>query len=711
MRRNLLILTIALAATLLCGWLQVQESQALYPGGPLHAVEAAAQDAVLRTRNPERYGTSVGRDPRSLITLVSIDERSLGQLGLFRNWPRSYYAQVIDELMTAPPRAIALDVGFFEPAADDGQLAAAIDRARAQRPATAVVLAAAGEGDANRGSDGSVAFNGGLQPDASLATDPDVGATDVLPDDRGVVRTMPLLLDMGTTQRPSLGLLAAARYLRRPTYVDARPDLDTFVLAGRQIPVDASSAVRINYFGPPSDPSAPLSTFKTVSFVDVLRGQADPATWRDGITFIGLIGATGFADDYWTPVSEQGHKMAGVEIHANVAATLLSTQFLRDAPLGVDLVLTLLVAMAVALIVANLGPVTAAVGTLGVMAAYLLSNLVVLDQAGTQAALATPLLAGALTFVGGTAYRVGIEQRQARALQSALASVIPESVAQEIARHPQQVQLGGERRTISVLFTDLKGFTSFSETLDPQVLSRVLAEYLDAMSSVVFQFGGTLDKFIGDAVMAFWNAPLDDAEHAWHACQAALEMQAMVGRLSDRWEAEGLSRQQMRIGIHTGPASVGNMGSTRRFAYTAVGDTVNLAARLEPLNNEYGTRICVSQATFDAAQGHEPLLARHLDLVAVKGKREAVPVLELLGRANDAALVARYAPVLEAFNRAMVLYHAQQFEAAADLFGDAARAGGDEVDLPSVIYIERCRELLREPPGADWDRVYVMKHK
>jgi adenylate cyclase len=714
-RRNVVVLGIALVAAAFCGWLQMQEAQALYSGGPLHAVESVTQDAVLRTRNPDRYGTSVGRDPRTLITLVSIDERSLAQLGLFRNWPRGYYAQVIDELLTAPPRVIALDVGFFEPAADDAQFAASIARARASRPATSVVLAAAGGGDPTRDADHIVSFGGGLEPDATLSSDPDVGAADVLPDDRGIVRTMPLLFNLGDTQRPSLGLIAAARYLRRPTAVDSRPDPNTFVLAGRQIPVDGSSAVRINYFGPPSDPGGSSSTFRTVSFVDVLRGQADPSTWRDGIAFIGLIGAAGFADDYWTPVSDQGHKMAGVELHANVAATLLSTQFLREAPLALDAAGILLIAVLVALITANLGPVTAAASAAGVLAAWLVGNLVILDQTGLQVSLATPILAGALTFAGGTAYRVGIEQRQSRALQAALASVIPPSVAQEISRNPDRVRLGGERRTISVLFTDLKGFTSFSETVEPEVLSRLMTEYLDAMTSIVFQYGGTVDKFVGDAVMAFWNAPLDDPDHAWHACQAAIDMQAEIGRLSDRWEAEGLARQQMRIGINTGPASVGNMGSTRRFAYTALGDTVNLAARLEPLNNEYGTRICISQATFDAAQaeggGGAALLVRHLDLVTVKGKQSAVPVLELLGRAADAALVARYTPVLEAFNRAMVLYHAQQFEAAAELFGDAARAGGDEVDLPSLMYIERCRDLSLQPPGADWDRVYVMKHK
>jgi adenylate cyclase len=706
-RRNLTILGIAIVAALIAAVLQVQESQALYPGGPLHAMESAAQDTVLRTRNPARYGSSVGRDPRGLITLVAIDEHSLAQLGLFRAWPRAYYAQVIDHLLAAPPRVVILDIGFFEPAADDASLADAIGRARAQRPAVPVVLAAVGGGDASRGADGAVRFATGLEPLADLAANADIGATDVLPDDRGEVRAMPLLLDLGSDQRPTLGLLAATRYLRRPTYVDARPDPDTLVVAGRQVPVDASSAVRINYFGPPSDPGAPASTFRTVSFADVLSGQADPSTWRDGIVFIGLIGAAGFADDYWTPVSDQGHKMAGVEIHANVAATLLSTQFLREAPLAVDLALIACLALLIGGLAANLGVLTASLASLALAGAYVLANLVILDQAGLQLALATPVFAAVVTFAGSTAYRVGVEQRQARALQSALASVIPPGVAQEIARNPERLRIGGERRTLTVMFTDLRDFTGFSETLEPQVLSRVLTEYLDTMSSVVFQFGGTLDKFVGDAVMAFWNAPLDDVEHARHACEAALAMQAELSRLSDAWQVEGLPRQFMRVGIHTGPASVGNMGSTRRFAYTAVGDTVNLASRLESLNNEYGTRICISQQTLDAVGPEHGLLVRHLDLVAVKGKRQAVPVLELI----DPKLRAQYAPTLDLFERGLTLYNAQHFRAAADLFAEANRAAPNGFDPPSAMYADRCRELSESPPGPSWDRVYVMKHK
>ena len=712
LRRNVFTLGIAVAAMVLAAYLQIQESTALYPGGPLHAMESAAQDAVLRTRDPARYGTSVGRDPRQLMTIVAIDEKSLAELGLFRNWPRGYYAQVIDQLMAAPPRVIALDVGFFEQGSDDQQLADAIGRARTQKPPTAVILAAAGDGDATRASDGRVVFRGGLSPVPTLLqTDPDVGLTNVLPDDRGEVRSMPLLADINGAQQPTLGLQAAARYLRRPSFIDGRPDPETFVLAGRGIPVDASSTLHINYFGPPSDPSSP-STFRVISFVDVLRGRADPSAWRDGITFIGLLGATGFADDYWTPVSDQGHKMSGVELHANVAATLVSTQFLRPAPLVVQFGLIVALALVIGALAANLGIGAASVSSVALLAMYVLASLVALDQVGLQLPLATPVLGAVLTFIGGTAYRVAVEQRQARALQTALASVIPPSVAHEIGRSPERVRMGGERREITVLFTDLRGFTGYSESVEPEVLSRLITEYLDAMTSVVFELGGTLDKFVGDAVMAFWNAPLDDPRHAYHACQAAIQMQAALRQLSDRWEAQGLGRQTMRIGINTGPASVGNMGSTRRFAYTALGDAVNLAARLEPLNNEYGTSICISQGTLDAANESGQFLVRYLDLVAVKGKKQAVPVYELLGRAEDAALSSKYARTLELYQRGMALYHEQQFEAAEDLFIQASVVDrSDGLDAPSALYVERCRDLAAEPPNADWDRVFVMHHK
>jgi adenylate cyclase len=258
------------------------------------------------------------------------------------------------------------------------------------------------------------------------------------------------------------------------------------------------------------------------------------------------------------------------------------------------------------------------------MVGYAVMNLWLLFSRALDMPLIMPLLAAAVPFVVVLAYRVGTEQQQTRALQAALASVIPPSVAREIARDPDRVRMGGERRVVSVLFTDLQGFTAFAESSPPEVLGRVITEYLDAMTAVVFRYGGTVDKFIGDAVMALWNAPLDDLEHARHACEAALDMQRDLAALNDRWQAEGLPPQRMRIGIHTGPASVGNMGTSRRFAYTALGDTINLGARLEPLNKEYGTAICISSTTLEAAGGTRMFAARFLDVVEVRGKREPV---------------------------------------------------------------------------------------
>jgi adenylate cyclase len=719
-RRNAGALALALVVGGLAAILQASQSDVLYDGGgiagPLYAFESVVQDWVLRTRSPDSYGTSVGKDPRDLITIVAMDDKSIQELGLYRTWPRSYYAEVVKALAVAPPRVIAFDVGFFEPSLDDPQLVDAFQSVVSRRPTTTLVLGGVGGGRAIRTAGGLPGFTEGLQPLPALAANTRVGFANVLPDERGVVRSMPLVARVGETDKPTLGLAAVAGYLRLPEVVVQRPDAQTLTfgsreLVARQIPVDAAGRVRINYFGAPTLPDAPTHTFRVVSFVDVMRGRADPAVWRDGIVFVGLLGATGFADDWWTPVSEQGLRMAGVEVHANVAATLLSTQYLRAAPLAIQLGLGFGVALVVAVLAVNLGVVTAGLAVVSLLAAFGFATLVIFDQLGLQLPLATPLAAGGLTFAAITAYRVGIEQRHARSLVRALASVTPPSVAHEIARDPDRVRLGGERRTITVLFTDLFGFTSFSESVAPELLSRVITEYLHAMTRVVFQHQGTLDKFIGDAVMAFWNAPLDDPDHALHACAAALDMQAALAELSDRWEAEGLPRQRMRIGIHTGAASVGNMGTSFRFAYTALGDTVNLAARLEPLNNEYGTWICISQETLDAAGGRQQFLVRFLDLVSVKGKHKPAAVFELLGHAADSRLAERYAPVLEAYHRAMVLYQAGQFADAGELFRHVPQGNGTAYDPPSAVFAERCTVLAASEPVANWDGVFVMRHK
>jgi adenylate cyclase len=397
--------------------------------------------------------------------------------------------------------------------------------------------------------------------------------------------------------------------------------------------------------------------------------------------------------------------MSGVEIHANVAATLLSTQFLRSAPLWAALGLIFGLAVVIGLLAARLPVLPASVTAALLLVATAAIGIWLLFAFGLQLPLANPLLGGSAAFAGVVAYRAAVEQRQARALVRALASVTPPAVAHEIARAPERVKLGGERRTITLLFTDLADFTSYSETVPAEVVSQMVSDYLAAMTSVVFEHGGTVDKFVGDEVMALWNAPLDDAEHARHACQAALHMQAALASLNQRWQAEGIAPQRMRIGMHTGVVSVGNMGTPQRFAYTALGDNVNLAARLEPLNKEYGTAICVSQATLDAAG--PGFVLRFLDLVAVKGKKTPVAVYELLGLAGD----GDYSALLRPFAQGVELYRARQFELAAQHFQQALHARGNGEDAPSAVYLARCSALLENPPGPEWDGVFVMEHK
>jgi adenylate cyclase len=669
-------------------------------------VDSVVQDLALQSRTPESYlNATAGQlqpraDPRTIITIVAIDERTIAELGAYgAGYPRAYQAQLVEQLLAGTPRVIAFDVGFFEPTSDDAALASAFAEAHATRPPTRIILSAVGEGPGGRpgppGADGELRFDQSLEPLPALAAGSDIAMTNVLPDARGSIRSMPLVAWLGGVQRPSLGLAAAAAYLRRPSPLDGPPADGSVAIGGRQIPVDSAARVKINYFGPPSHPNTDSGTFRVVSFVDALHGRVDPAVWRGGLVFVGALDAAGLADDYWTPTSQRsGSKMAGVEIHANVAATIFSAQFVRDAPAGAVVGVIAGSAIALALLAAYLNVLGAVAVASAVLAGLVAASMWLVQAYGLLCPVTSPLLAGAFPFVGVLAFRVALEQRKSRALQLTLGSVIPPSVAREIARDPTRVTLGGERRTVTVLFADLKGFTSFSESVEPEIVSHVMTDFLGAMTEVIFRHGGTVDKFIGDAVMALWNAPLDDPEHARHACDAALDMHAALAELGAQWEKEGLPRQHMRIGINTGPASVGNMGTRQRFAYTALGDTINLGARLEPLNGHYGTSVCISRTTLDTSNAYDRYLVRFLDLVDVKGKKDPVPVYELIGHLADEQLSAFYLPVLAPYRQAVGLYQQGKFAAAAALFQVAMQANPERVDAPSRLYAERCAKEL-----------------
>jgi adenylate cyclase len=265
-------------------------------------------------------------------------------------------------------------------------------------------------------------------------------------------------------------------------------------------------------------------------------------------------------------------------------------------------------------------------------------------------------------------------------------------------KNPDSLKLGGEKREISILFSDIRGFTSLSEKLSPEDLVHLLNEYLNPMTMIVLEEKGTLDKYIGDAVMAIYNAPLDVAEHSDHACRSALKMIVKLAELNRSFIERGMQFIDIGIGVNTGEAVVGNMGAAMRFDYTAIGDNVNLASRLEGLNKMYGTHIIVSESTRRQVVSDLPF--REIDLVAVKGKRQPVPIFELMV-VDDNDLRSR-------FSEALGLYRNRNFFEAQTQFESLRTQKQDKV---SALYAERCQEFIAVPPPENWDGVFVAKSK
>ncbi|MBI4345488.1 MAG: adenylate/guanylate cyclase domain-containing protein, partial [Elusimicrobia bacterium] len=299
------------------------------------------------------------------------------------------------------------------------------------------------------------------------------------------------------------------------------------------------------------------------------------------------------------------------------------------------------------------------------------------------------------------AYNYVVEGRERRYIKRAFGLYLSPEVVDRIADDPKSLKLAGERREISLFFSDIEGFTTLSETLEPERLAAVMNEYLTAMTDIILESGGTLDKYIGDAIMAFWNAPLDCSDHAVRACRAALLNQEKMAELRLRFKAQGLPPLRVRIGLNTGLASVGNMGSTKRFSYTAMGDEVNLASRLEGVNKQYGTFILLSENTRRLAA--DAIETRELDFIKVKGKNKPMRVYELLGLKGsvDSERLAR----ARGFEEGLAAYRARRFDEAERVWR------GLEGDEPAGFFLERIERLRAEPPAADWDGSYALKEK
>lgn len=523
------------------------------------------------------------------------------------------------------------------------------------------------------------------------------GYFNMLPDRDGSNRWMPMVIAFENNYYPSLAVSLVQSYLDFPALaLNIEPyGVKTVGIGDITVPTDESGRLLINYLGK-------AHSFPHYSIADILSGKTPPDTFRNKIVLVGAT-AVGIYDLRVTPFSSA---YPGVEIHATVIDNILHRNFLihSSSTLFIDICAIILLGLIIGLLIPRLRPVTGMIAAFAIVCIFIGLNFLVFFKLNVWLNLVYPFLSMILIYLGITIYHYFQEEREKRKIRGAFQYYLNASVINEILKNPDKLKLGGDKKDLSVLFSDIRGFTSISEKLTPQELVALLNEYLTAMTNKVFQYNGLLDKYIGDAIMAVFGAPLDQPDHARLACLTALEMIKELHSLQKKWEQEGRPYVNIGIGINSGDMVVGNMGSHMRFDYTVMGDMVNLGSRLEGTNKEYGTNIIISEFTYEAVKND--MCCRELDSVRVKGKVKPVKIYELLAEKKDEA---NYRNLINTFNRAVELYRDGKWDDAIAAFQSALeiRPG----DFVSAMYVERCKNLKEHPPALPWDGVFVMTKK
>ncbi|NNN05476.1 MAG: adenylate/guanylate cyclase domain-containing protein, partial [Elusimicrobia bacterium] len=524
-----------------------------------------------------------------------------------------------------------------------------------------------------------------------------LGDTTMPPDFDGVFRRVPLTTKLPAGSLPTLPAAAAM--------TDSGRELADF-----HAPLtDGRMLVRFHGKSLTNDPR--LKTYASYSAGDLILAEnafeekrkpaLDPALFKDKLVFVGMS-AAGLLDNRPSPIASV---FPGTEIVAAAADNLLNGDYLVPAGTAALLALVLfgLLAGGAASGLADragAAPLILLVGSGALTAAACAAfrRGVVLDMVAPQLALW-------LGFAASSAYNYAVEGRRKRYIQGAFSRYLSPEIVARIAENPEMLALGGERREVTVYFSDIEGFTTISEKLEPEALTRLMNRYLGEMTDTILASGGTLDKYIGDAIMAFWGAPVPSADHALAACRTALANQKRLVELAGEFARLGYPPVRARIGLNSGPAVIGNMGSALRFSYTALGDTVNLSSRLEGANKAYGSYILISEAT--RAGAGAAVETRELDFVMVKGKHQPIRVYELLGLAGETE--ERLLKKARTFENGLALYRARKFAEAEAVFASVAADFGP--DHASDEYVARCRHCRAEPPPADWNGSYALTEK
>ncbi len=733
------IMAIAMGFFLIMALLWVQFARPAFLGDLPQRLELIAFDLRLKAIS---WPATLESAPK--VVIVDIDERSLGKHGRWP-WSRAKIADMVERLTLAGTAVIAFDVMFSEPelnpavevitglkkqGGDNGLLAMQLSRFEEKFDHDRRFAGALNAREVILG----YTFHPrelqqvGMLPRPLVVINPQVipgsslvamrgytanlpvlaeaalgsGFFSLVPDIDGVVRRAPLVARYNGQLYSSLALEALRHFLLVDSitlHTSRINDLETveaIELDGfASIPTDAQGQMIVPYLGP-------KGSFPYVSASEVLAGSVPPGQLEGAIVLVGTT-APGLFDLRVAPVQAV---YPGVEIQANLIDAILAKRFLvRPAwAHGADFVVTVAAGLALALALPFFAPLWQMLWTFAVVAALVLGNLVLWKQ-GLVLSLAMPLILTSLLATCNLAYGFLVESRSRRQLKGMFGQYVPPQIVQEMSENPQKYSFEGETRELTVLFADIRGFTTLSETLAAGDLKKLLNRYFTPMTRIIFETRGTIDKYVGDQIMAFWGAPVADAQHAVQAIEAALRMLAETERLSREFVAEGLPRIAIGIGINTGSMNVGDMGSEFRRAYTVLGDAVNLGARLEGTTKYYRVGLVVGEATRNAAG--DAFVFRELDLVRVKGKAQAIRVYEPVCRKGGAEEVLLRE--LADYHRILSDFRARRWEEARAGFTRLRDAAPDR--RLYGIYLERIEALAADDPGEGWDGAYERTEK
>ncbi|MEE9289195.1 MAG: adenylate/guanylate cyclase domain-containing protein, partial [Bacteroidota bacterium] len=568
--------------------------------------------------------------------------------------------------------------------------------------------------------------------------DSSIGLVNIVPDDDGIYRRYrPFFFHPGQEMYvPTFAFACLNKYFGLPPYQTADLSPDNFTLADREIPRFDEVSLLINYYGPDH-------TFPHFEFLDVIDdaefqtaeeldlevdlnlfddpdvgGLLQSGVFKDKIV---LVGSVDPVDKDLLPVAfakgktEGDQLMFGVEIHANVVQTILDENYITRQSKASEVILIFVFTILTFFTTSTVKGLKIKRGFLLEAAEFFIVAVLILGTIGLAIwlfnhnflmAAVSPVMSIAFGYVGSTVYHYLAERKQKTMIKGMFSTYVNPNVVDELITHPEKLRLGGERKELTVLFSDIAGFTTISESMTPEQLVTFLNEYLSAMTEIIFHYHGTLDKYEGDAIMAFWGAPIHEDNHPLLCCQTAVEMQKRLAVLREKWKQEDKPHLEVRIGINTGDMVVGNMGGVGRFDYTVMGDSVNLGSRLEGANKQYHTFIMISERTHELVKKH--VTSRELDLLIVKGKTKPIKVYELLGLVQD-TIPPEKIELLEWYQKGLQQHRNREWKEAIQSHEKALTIDPD--DYPTKIYIERSKLYELNPPPDDWDGVFVLKSK